>query len=106
VARFCRDVAQLVAEVIAEQFQPQTIADMTGYAYQPEYAGERSGAAGTAATHAHRCGQPKVAVRAITQQPMIPGMPGRHNRIRPCQQPPMMAAARPLAPQSPERAGV
>jgi hypothetical protein len=35
VARFCRDVAQLVAEVIAEQFQPQTIADMTGYAYQP-----------------------------------------------------------------------
>lgn len=35
VARFCRDVGQLVAEVIAEQFQPQTIADMTGYTYQP-----------------------------------------------------------------------
>ena len=35
VARFCRDIGQLVAEVIAEQFQPQTIADMSGYAYVP-----------------------------------------------------------------------
>lgn len=35
IARFCRDIGQLVAEVIAEQFQPQTLADMTGYAYEP-----------------------------------------------------------------------
>lgn len=35
LARFCCDIGQLVAEVIAEQFQPQTIADMTGYAYTP-----------------------------------------------------------------------
>lgn len=35
LARFCCDIGQLVAEVIAEQFQPQTIADMTGYSYQP-----------------------------------------------------------------------
>jgi hypothetical protein len=38
VARFCRDIGQLVAEIIAEQFQPQTIADMTGYAYEPRLA--------------------------------------------------------------------
>jgi hypothetical protein len=35
VARFCRDISQLVAEVIAEQFQPQTLADMSGFAYMP-----------------------------------------------------------------------
>jgi len=35
IARFCKDIAQLVAEVIAEQFSPETIADMTGYAYVP-----------------------------------------------------------------------
>lgn len=35
LARFCRDVAQLVAEVVAEQFQPQTLAAMTGYKYVP-----------------------------------------------------------------------
>jgi len=35
LARFCRDIAQLVAEVVAEQFQPQTIADMTGFKYMP-----------------------------------------------------------------------
>jgi hypothetical protein len=35
IARFCRDVGQLVAEVIAEQFQPQTLADMSGFAYVP-----------------------------------------------------------------------
>lgn len=34
LSRFCRDIGQLVAEVIAEQFQPQTIAEMTGYAYE------------------------------------------------------------------------
>jgi hypothetical protein len=35
LSRFCRDIGQLVAEVIAEVFQPQTIADMTGYKYEP-----------------------------------------------------------------------
>lgn len=35
VARFCRDIGRLVAEVIAEKFQPQTIAEMTGYKYIP-----------------------------------------------------------------------
>ena len=35
IARFCRDVARLVAEVIADQFSPQTIADITGYKYIP-----------------------------------------------------------------------
>jgi hypothetical protein len=35
VARFCRDIGRLVAEVIAEQFQPQTLADMSGFAYVP-----------------------------------------------------------------------
>ena len=48
LARFCKDIGQLVAEVIAEQFQPQTLADMTGY---PVHAGhgpdDRSGAGPT-----------------------------------------------------------
>ena len=35
MARFCRDIGQLVAEVIAEQFSPETIAEITGYAYVP-----------------------------------------------------------------------
>ncbi len=35
VARFCRDIGRLVAEIIAEQFQPQTLADMSGFAYVP-----------------------------------------------------------------------
>lgn len=35
LARFCRDVGRLCAEVIAEKFEPETIAAMTGYRYQP-----------------------------------------------------------------------
>jgi hypothetical protein len=35
IARFCRDIGRLVAEVIAEKFQPQTIAAMSGYTYMP-----------------------------------------------------------------------
>lgn len=36
VARFCRDVARLNAEIIAEQFSPETIAEITGYRYEPQ----------------------------------------------------------------------
>ena len=36
MARFAKDIGHLVAEVIAEVFQPQTIADMTGFKYRPE----------------------------------------------------------------------
>lgn len=63
VARFCCDIGQLIAEVIAEQFQPQTIADMTGYSYQP--------------------GMGQVIDPAQQQQPQVPsppmqpGMPGQ-----------------------------
>lgn len=35
LARFCRDIGQLVAEVIAEQFQPETLAAMSGFQYVP-----------------------------------------------------------------------
>ncbi len=35
VDRICRDTARLVAEVVAEQFQPQSIAAITGYKYVP-----------------------------------------------------------------------
>lgn len=35
VARWCRDIAALMAEVIAEKFEPQSIADITGYRYVP-----------------------------------------------------------------------
>jgi hypothetical protein len=35
IARFCRDIARLTAEVIAEHFSPQSIAEITGYRYQP-----------------------------------------------------------------------
>lgn len=35
VARFCRDVGRLAAEVAAEKFEPETIAELTGYTYVP-----------------------------------------------------------------------
>lgn len=35
MARFANDIGRLVAEVIAEMFQPQTLADMSGFKYQP-----------------------------------------------------------------------
>lgn len=38
-AEFCMEVGQLCAEIIAEQFQPETIAAMTGYKYAPQQQG-------------------------------------------------------------------
>jgi hypothetical protein len=35
LSRFCRDIARLVAEVIAENFSPKSIAEITGYRYTP-----------------------------------------------------------------------
>jgi hypothetical protein len=35
VARFCRDVGRLMSEVIAEKFEPTTLAAMSGYKYVP-----------------------------------------------------------------------
>jgi hypothetical protein len=35
IARWCKDIAMLTAEVIAEQFQPQSIAEITGFRYVP-----------------------------------------------------------------------
>lgn len=35
ISRFCRDVARLMAEVIAENFSPKTLAEMTGFKYIP-----------------------------------------------------------------------
>jgi hypothetical protein len=35
LARFCRDIARLTAETIAENFSPQSIAEITGYKYVP-----------------------------------------------------------------------
>lgn len=35
-ARFCMEVGQLCAEIIAEQFAPETIAEMTGFKYVPQ----------------------------------------------------------------------
>lgn len=35
IARFCRDIARLTAEVIAEQFSPQSLAEISGFRYQP-----------------------------------------------------------------------
>lgn len=80
VARFCRDVGQLVAEVIAEVFQPQTIADMTGFAYDPM---------GQAVDPAQQ-GMPQP--QQPMQPPGIPPMPG---------QPPQMGAP-PLQPGMPQ----
>ncbi len=34
IARFCRDIGRLTAEVIAEKFEPETIAALTGYTYK------------------------------------------------------------------------
>lgn len=35
IARFCRDIGRLVAEVISEKFEPQSIADISGFRYAP-----------------------------------------------------------------------
>lgn len=35
VARFCEDICKLMAEAIAENFQPDTLAQMSGFAYMP-----------------------------------------------------------------------
>lgn len=35
VARFCRDVGRLAAEVAAEKFEPETLAELSGYRYIP-----------------------------------------------------------------------
>lgn len=35
IARFCRDIARLTAEVIADQFSPQSLSEMSGFKYQP-----------------------------------------------------------------------
>jgi hypothetical protein len=63
LSRFCRDIGQLVAEVIAEVFQPQTIADMTGYKYEPM-------TPPVDPAQAQMGGQPQMA-----SPPMQPGMP-------------------------------
>ena len=36
ITRWCRDIAQLCAEVIAEKFDPENIAAITGYKYMPQ----------------------------------------------------------------------
>lgn len=36
IARFARDIGELVAEIVAEMFQPQTLADMSGARYVNE----------------------------------------------------------------------
>ena len=71
LARFCKDIGQLVAEVIAEQFQPQTIADMTGYAYQPmaPVADPAQAMAQGPQQQAPQGGLPQVGA-----PPMLPGM--------------------------------
>jgi hypothetical protein len=35
IARFCKDISRLVAEVIAEHFSPETLAEITGFKYLP-----------------------------------------------------------------------
>lgn len=35
ISRFCCDVGRLVAEVVADKFSPKSIAEITGYRYQP-----------------------------------------------------------------------
>lgn len=35
IARFTKDISRLVAEVIADKFEPKSIADITGFKYQP-----------------------------------------------------------------------
>jgi hypothetical protein len=35
ISRFCRDVAHITAEVVAEKFGPETLAKITGFKYQP-----------------------------------------------------------------------
>lgn len=44
LARFCRDIGRLVAEVIAEKFEPSSIAAITGYKYVPQAMTQMMGA--------------------------------------------------------------
>lgn len=43
IARYCRDIGRLTAEIICENFQPQTIARMSGFVYQPMMAPGQGG---------------------------------------------------------------
>jgi hypothetical protein len=59
VARFCRDIGRLMAEVIAEKFEPTTLAAMSGYKYQPGMGMPQLGA----------------PMPGMMQPPMMPGLP-------------------------------
>jgi hypothetical protein len=81
-ARHCRDLAQLVAEVIAEQFQPQTIADMTGYAYAPMLPVSDPAKAQTQPSPPMQPMPPQIGTPGVMPQPQglpapvpAPGMP-------------------------------
>jgi hypothetical protein len=68
IARFCRDIARLTAEVIAENFSPQSIAEITGFRYEPP--------------------QPQMPMPAnMTNVAMFPGVPAPMQQ----QMQPMMA---------------
>lgn len=89
LARFCCDIAQLVAEVIADQFQPQTIAEMTGFKYQPPML------------------PPQMVGQAMPPAQMLPGspqMPWQGPGQAP-QMPPQTQPGAPLAAQDPSVGG-
>lgn len=57
IARFSRDISRLVAEVVAEKFEPESIADITGFKYVPR-------------------AQMQVSPSAPGMMPGLPQMPG------------------------------
>ena len=76
LARFCRDIARLTAEVIAENFSPQSIAEITGYKYVPAQA---EMVPGNMANVAMFPGAQMPMVPQMRQMPGAPmmGMPGQ-----------------------------
>ena len=46
MARWCRDIGALVAEVIADEYEPEQVAEITGYEYRPEQPVDMAGLGG------------------------------------------------------------
>jgi len=85
IARFTRDIARLVAEVIAEKFEPESIAEITGFKYVPQQPQMMQPMLGAPAGALPGVGGP--------QMPMLQGVsPGAQAGVMPGMMPPTAAA--------------
>lgn len=84
MARWCRDIGALAAEIIAEEYEPERIAELTGYTYQPQQPIEMAGLGGLPALATPPQPMPPPASQiagAVVAPPGIggpsPAMPGQ-----------------------------